>query len=692
MKNISNIYILLLFLLINILPFSAKGQNSIVDSFKTELRKANNDTARITLLISLVENINCNDTIASLNYGKQALQLAEKNNWERGLVNVDNCLGSIYENCLKNYSLAVEYFQKSEFLAKKINDRKTEAWILRDLGNIYKETEQYTISIQFYQKSIDVETEPEDMVGTFATMGTIYSNLGDYTNALKYYQQALSTLDNYQRKSKNNSDVDKRMFCGLLITTGDIYLATSQYDQALSNYDSVLKITFRIKGKDNNALLKTWALKSIGHLYQLKKDYDNAIKNYNKALEVAASGQSDEAEILNALGAIYFAKGEDAKAMDYTERSRKVFEKIVATNKSYDDATGLPDNYITLGKIYAGNKKYYDAISYLQKALDVSKQTEALDKQSDAWLELSDVYGQMKDSVKAYSAYRNYITTRDSVFSIDKAKEITRMQMQGEINKQQLSMQIKLEKQRLFTYSGMLGICIVVLISFFVFRNYNREKRVNSIIQAEKEKSDVLLLNILPAEVADELKTKGSVQAKEFENVSVLFTDFVNFTAAGERLGAQQLVAELDTCFVAFDQIIAKYNIEKIKTVGDAYLAVSGLPLANPNHASDMVKAAIEIRDHMLKRRAELGDKTFELRIGIHSGPVVAGIVGVKKFAYDIWGDTVNIAARMEQSGEAGKVNVSDATYELLKNKFSFTYRGEIDAKNKGRLKMYFVS
>ena len=210
-------------------------------------------------------------------------------------------------------------------------------------------------------------------------------------------------------------------------------------------------------------------------------------------------------------------------------------------------------------------------------------------------------------------------------------------------------------------------------------------------LKLEKKKSDDLLRNILPEEIAEELKEKGTSAAKYFDHVSVLFTDFVAFTKAGERMTPQELVNELHACFKAFDGIMSKYNIEKIKTIGDAYLAVCGLPVADERHAEHMVKAAQEIVQFMKARKLELGDKTFEIRIGIHSGAVVAGIVGVKKFAYDIWGDTVNTAARMEQNGEAGKINISETTFEIVKDKFDCTYRGQITAKNKGELKMYFV-
>lgn len=210
-------------------------------------------------------------------------------------------------------------------------------------------------------------------------------------------------------------------------------------------------------------------------------------------------------------------------------------------------------------------------------------------------------------------------------------------------------------------------------------------------ISTEKKKSDDLLLNILPEEVAEELKEKGSTEARYFDHVSVLFTDFVDFTKAGERLSPQELVDELHTCFKEFDRIISAYGIEKIKTIGDAYLAVCGLPQAVEDHAVRTVSAALEILEFMKKRRAAYPDKSFNVRIGIHSGAVVAGIVGVKKFAYDIWGDTVNTAARMESSSVTDKINISHSTYELVKDHFECSYRGEITAKNKGEMRMYFV-
>jgi class 3 adenylate cyclase len=219
-------------------------------------------------------------------------------------------------------------------------------------------------------------------------------------------------------------------------------------------------------------------------------------------------------------------------------------------------------------------------------------------------------------------------------------------------------------------------------------------ERQKDVIQKEKEKSDELLLNILPSEVAEELKEKGYTTAKAFDEVTVLFSDIKGFTDVAEKMTAQELVKEIDTYFSAFDGIIQKYGLEKIKTIGDAYIAAGGLPEKNSATAENVVEAAIAMQravEKLKQERLSLNKPYFELRIGIHTGPVVAGVVGIKKFQYDIWGDTVNLAARMEQSGVPGKINISQHTYEAVKEQFRCVHRGKIEAKNKGDIDMYFV-
>lgn len=213
-------------------------------------------------------------------------------------------------------------------------------------------------------------------------------------------------------------------------------------------------------------------------------------------------------------------------------------------------------------------------------------------------------------------------------------------------------------------------------------------------LQEEKQKSDDLLLNILPEEIALELKQSGKAEARNYNCATVMFADFVDFTKIGEKITPEELVTAISAYFEAFDLIIEKYGIEKIKTVGDAYICAAGLPVPTNDNASVMIKSAIEFAQTIKKLnddRQSRGSVTFNVRIGVNTGPLVAGVVGAKKFAYDIWGDTVNTAARLQEKGEAGKINISGATFEKIKDEYQCIYRGKIKAKNKGEIDMYFV-
>jgi class 3 adenylate cyclase len=267
------------------------------------------------------------------------------------------------------------------------------------------------------------------------------------------------------------------------------------------------------------------------------------------------------------------------------------------------------------------------------------------------------------------------------------------------------------QKVASLTRNYLLGIVgLLLIISGGIYNRFRTKKRANQLLEeknalivlekakVEKEKglSEELLLNILPEEVAEELKQKGEAEARLFDRATVLFTDFKGFTSMSEKLTPKALVKDLNDCFSAFDLIIEKHGIEKIKTIGDAYMAAGGLPMPNKTHTADIINAALEMRNFIEEGKDEKimqGLPYFEIRIGIHTGPVVAGIVGVKKFQYDIWGDTVNTASRMESSGDVGKVNISEATYKFVQNHidFDFDFRGKIAAKNKGEIEMYFV-
>ena len=219
-------------------------------------------------------------------------------------------------------------------------------------------------------------------------------------------------------------------------------------------------------------------------------------------------------------------------------------------------------------------------------------------------------------------------------------------------------------------------------------------EKQKELLASAKSQSDALLLNILPDEIADELKRFGRAYARRHEEVSVLFADIKGFTAIAESLTPEKLVTQLDEVFRAFDNIVEKYGLEKIKTIGDAYMCAAGLPNADPENAVNAVKTARDMQEFIkgfgwASKIQNL--PVFEMRIGIHTGPLVAGVVGSRKFAYDIWGDTVNLASQMEQRSEPGKINISGSTYNLIQGVFVCTYRGKIEAKSKGEVDMYFV-
>ena len=394
---------------------------------------------------------------------------------------------------------------------------------------------------------------------------------------------------------------------------------------------------------------------------------------------------------LKYLGSVYRKQGKVEEAERSFRESLRYFETL-------GDKWGMASVTNLLGELLLATGKESEAEKQLSTSLRLAQQLGYPLNISNAAGNLLTLYrkrGQWKQAMQMNDVY---LLMRDSVLNDKNRKAVMRTQFKYEFEKKEAALKSEqekkealakkeLQKQKLVR-NGFIGGFAVMMLFAAVFLSQRNT------IRKGKKRSDELLLNILPEEVAEELKQKGHADARQFDLVTVMFTDFKGFTQISERLSPAELVAEIDTCFKVFDEIITRHHIEKIKTIGDSYMCAGGLPVSNQTHAEDVVTAALEIQQFMQKhfreRRAE-GKEVFEIRIGIHTGPVVAGIVGVKKFAYDIWGDTVNIASRLESSGEAGKVNISESTYVLVKEKFNCTHRGKITAKNKGEIDMYFV-
>ena len=499
-------------------------------------------------------------------------------------------------------------------------------------------------ALEWYFKGIDIANKEGDftMVGKFfIAIADAYGVSGNRTNAIIFYNRAIDQL---------RSTTDSLSLGTALFNCGDEYLINEVYDTALVYFEESGKIFENI-----DFLLGTgYNLGNIGKVYAYQGLTDLAEANLNRSIEIL---------------------------------------------EEFEDFYPISVYLLEMSEISFDRNEPRKAIDFARRSLDLAQRFKLKEQVSNAHFQLAELYESTGDFQGAYSHHKDHITYRDSINNIETVENLANLRTNFEVSEKQLEVDLLNEQkraQRVVMIAVVGALFLIGLLAFGLYRRYVYIRKTNLIIDQERQRSEELLLNILPSETAEELKTYGHAKAKNYGMVTVIFTDFKEFTLHSERLTPEELVAEIDHCFKAFDKIMETYNVEKIKTVGDAYLAAAGLPVANESNPIDAVNAALAIREFMLdyqRRRSAEGQLAFEIRIGVNTGPIVAGIVGIKKFQYDIWGDTVNIAARMESSGAVGKVNISQSTYELIKNNgnFSFQPRGKVEAKHKGEIEMYFV-
>jgi adenylate cyclase len=712
--NRKSVFLILLFLCFNICSLYARLQGQArIDSLLNELPKQKEDTNMVKLLATISNSYMKVSPDEGIKYAQQALELATKLKWKKGIGYANSVMGANYEH-KSNYPMALAYDVKALQLYKEIGYKNGVALVLMDIGSVYVSQDDHRKAIEYYNKAIETYRELGDKEGiarVTGNIGTFYRRQGDYTNALACYFKALKlheengnnsaaatatgnignvysnlndearSMEFYQKALKMFEELgDKSGITRITGSIGSHYRSQKNYAKALEFEFKALKLAEEIGNKNYEAINIT----SIGNVYMNQKNYTMGITYMLKALKLneEMGDKGGVALSLHNLGALYFS---------IAEQGPFALAKV-AQSSEFPVGRYRPTADIPTSK--AGQLQ--KAVEYLNKALVLSKEIKDLRVMQGTYEVLADVYKLKGDYKQALENSDRARQISDSVFSSNNKEQVLKLGMKNEYDRQHLADSLKtaekekiaainLQKQKMYTYMGIAGILLLAGFSFFIVKERGKSEK-------ERKKSDVLLLNILPEEVAAELKSTGTTTARQFDNVTVLFTDFVNFTEAAEIMSPQNLIDELHTCFMAFDEITTRFDIEKVKTIGDAYLAIAGLPTADPRHAENTVKAALEINKFMADRLAKLGaDRTFRIRIGIHSGSVVAGIVGVKKFAYDIWGDTVNTAARMEQNSEAGKINISETTHELVKAKFACEYRGEVAVKGKGAMKMYYV-
>jgi class 3 adenylate cyclase len=622
------------------------GQHSAIDSLQLILQKQNEDTNKVLLLLQIAKLYVISDPKLAIPEATTANGLAEKLGYQKGIALSNKYLGNAYYyqddyiNALDNWNRALEMYQK-------MNDKDGIANMQSNIGAIYKNQGNDAKALEFFFNSLRICEETGDrlrIVTALNNIGSVYQHKSTtYDKALEYYLKALEMNDVLKEKS----DIGK-----LYGNIGEIYLEKGNADSALYYFR---KEQASFEGTVDIA----YSLYNIGRVYELRKQYDTALVYQQRAYDSASINDAKLNMILalKETAGILVKDGKFPVALQTYLRAEKFANELHST---YD----LKDIYSGIALTYSKLMDYNKAFEYQNRLLDIK----------------DSIYNKETDQKLA-----NY------EFDFEMEKKQNRIDL---LNKNNQLQELDIRRQKFAKNAFLAGFGMIVVLAFILYRNYRNKVKVNRILDSQKAQIEHLLQNILPVEVAHELQVSGTAIPRFYESVSVLFTDFKGFTRIADGLSPQEVVSELNDCFMAFDDIIEKYGLEKIKTIGDSYMCAGGIPTEKEGHVSNMVRAGVEIQQYILsrnERRAEQGLESWTIRIGVHVGPVVAGVVGKKKYAYDIWGSTVNIASRMESNGEPGRVNISEAVYKSINGNFSCTYRGKIFAKNIGEIDMYFV-
>ena len=528
----------------------------------------------------------------------------------------------------------IKYSNELLSIAKAMDSSQYFYTAYLEKGNALVDKGDLQKAIENYISAGDIalnENNNSGLAMIYGSIGGVYTDLGNTKTAVSYYRKAIGILNKPEILKER---VDTVKLASSFENLGYTYITIDKPDSALIYLNE-------------SGLLFEKINHEIGMAYNMG----------NKGLA-------------------YAQLGEYTKAEDGINKSFRTLEK-------YGHFTGMCEFLKEISDIYFIRNDFNRASEFAYRGLDLANLHNLKPEISSANLQLSKIYENLENENQSLAFYKNHIIYRDSVKNLSSIQEIGNMRTDFEVSQKQIEVDL-LNQQKTNQRVLIFSMLVILGMTGLYFRNINKEKR----------RSDELLLNILPTKTAEELKEHGKVKAKKFESVTVMFTDFQAFTKHSQNLSPEELVKSVDYFFSKFDQIISSYELEKIKTIGDAYMCAGGLTNTSEKQVINMINAAFEIKAFMeeTKRLSKNGIAHFNIRIGMNTGPVVAGVVGKNKFAYDIWGDTVNVASRMESNSEPGKINVSENTYQLIKAHFDCEYRGEIDVKNKGMMKMYFVN
>lgn len=556
-------------------------------------------------------------------------------------------------------------------------DEKLE--LLRNLA--FHTTDDIDASVRYANELIQLALERKNYIYLYrgySQKGQTYRLAGDL----------LLALDAFVKCSETAAKIEDKSYLGAAyLTMADVY---SEIGNA-ANADTYYTRSIELLRQSNDSLSLASALLNAGEDASGNEQYEKALACFNESglLYKQLNYPTGIAYNLGNLGMVYAKQGRDALAEQQINRALLILEE-------QGDYYAIADYLTYMSDIYLRKNDYPAALNYANRSLKLAEAYKLKEQLSNTNLTLSNIYDKIGNPAASLKYYKAHIAYRDSLINVKNVQRLADLRTNFEVSQKQAEVNLleqKRKNQRFITICIALALALVGIIAILLYRRYRLIRRVKHLIEEEKDRSDQLLLNILPVETASELKLNGRVKAKKYDAVSVFFADFQGFTSYSRNLSPEKLVETVDYYFSNFDAIVDKYGLEKIKTIGDAYMCASGLHDHQEDHAHIMIQASTEILAFVEATKHEMiiSDVPFDIRIGINSGPVVAGVVGTKKFAFDIWGDTVNVASRMESMSEPGKINITENTYALIKDSWNCEYRGEIDVKNRGKMKMYFV-
>ncbi|MBK9487969.1 MAG: hypothetical protein IPO07_03610 [Haliscomenobacter sp.] len=522
-------------------------------------------------------------------------------------------------------------------------------------------------SIPELEKQLQEATNAQEKITINQQLANAYLTT-DVEKALNYAKAAA-------RESANSGNKVQAAASNYLIAT----IAERKKDMA--NFRVYMKYAINFAKEANDLDMLARSTEKLSAYYAKNREYDDAFKHTSEAFRFVNSKGYNMSDLENKY---------NTQRMSLDREKRNLESQISQMQGRLADLSAEKNQLST------EKSKLEEKQEELVKENLLAE--EVITRKEEDIMTISKAKNQAEDAAKAKEAEVKQLSRENLeqqlVLKVKEAS-LAEAQLEAELQKNEVQ-----ARNKFVQLSGLVAL-FILLLSVLLFGRFKAKQKSektlgekNKIIEQEKSRNEELLLNILPKNIADELKASGKAKARRYDQVTVLFSDFVNFTKIAEQLSPEELVEELDKCFKAFDHIIKQYpDIEKIKTIGDAYMCASGLS-ERKGLPNNLIQAALDMQSYLheyKELRIKQGKPYFEARIGMHTGPVVAGVVGDIKFAYDIWGDTVNLASRIESNSEAGQVNISQDTYNLIRYRYECNYRGKMPAKNKGELDMYYV-